>query len=439
MKKMLFAVLIVLIAIAGLSTAVFADNGPHGSFTASTDACASCHRAHTAQYGNNGLLKSSPEALCLTCHDGSGAGTNVEDGVYGMGTDGTTSNGFTGEGVNGGSLMAGGFVNAKMSTEWTGNEAFDAAVTLSSHSTTSSHSYNGSDVTVWGSGDKNTTNATYAMECISCHSPHGNAGYYDGSTPSYLSFVDINGMTTTNVATASYRLLRWQPLGSDGYATPGTVKWSGGSLKSNGATTPVYGWLVPDNYPTSGGEWYTIGHENDIKACGQTTTTICTGSFADGDYAAGSVNVPYMPKNEAGTAQWNYVSPAANVAYFCAQCHDRYLTNSALRTGTTSTGDTTYAFMHTSGELRASTDGTVTVSSSAGKAVKRSCVACHVAHGTTATVSTLAAGASLTNSSSLLRLDNRAMCLRCHGSAVGFTVNAVPTAWAGAAPTAISW
>jgi hypothetical protein len=55
-------------------------------------------------------------------------------------------------------------------------------------------------------------------------------------------------------------------------------------------------------------------------------------------------------------------------------------------------------------------------------------VACHVAHGTSAQMTTLAgqanrvfveAGAA---SSVLLRMDNRSLCLRCHATAVGFTV-----------------
>lgn len=50
-------------------------HGPYGTMT--TDSCALCHRAHTAQ--SNALLKTaSPQStLCFTCHDGTGASTNV--------------------------------------------------------------------------------------------------------------------------------------------------------------------------------------------------------------------------------------------------------------------------------------------------------------------------------------------------------------------------
>ena len=82
MKRLLFGLALGMLMAAGFAGVAMADNGPHGSFTATTDACASCHRVHTAQYGSNSLLVMNPESLCLSCHDGTGAGTNVEDGVY---------------------------------------------------------------------------------------------------------------------------------------------------------------------------------------------------------------------------------------------------------------------------------------------------------------------------------------------------------------------
>jgi predicted CXXCH cytochrome family protein len=62
----------------------FADGGPHqlavnsGTQGLAGD-CAACHRAHTAQAAD--LLKESMPGLCLSCHDGTGATTNVEDGI----------------------------------------------------------------------------------------------------------------------------------------------------------------------------------------------------------------------------------------------------------------------------------------------------------------------------------------------------------------------
>lgn len=50
---------------------------PHGPFSSTTDQCAACHRTHTAQ-SRNLLPQTGPQSnLCLTCHDGTGAATNV--------------------------------------------------------------------------------------------------------------------------------------------------------------------------------------------------------------------------------------------------------------------------------------------------------------------------------------------------------------------------
>ena len=82
MKKLMLIAVLTCALVLGIVATVSADNGPHGSFTATTDACANCHRAHSAAYGSNGLLVNNAEALCLSCHDGTGASTNVEGGVY---------------------------------------------------------------------------------------------------------------------------------------------------------------------------------------------------------------------------------------------------------------------------------------------------------------------------------------------------------------------
>jgi predicted CXXCH cytochrome family protein len=429
MKKMLIALAICSLVVFALVTTVMADNGPHGSFAANTAACAGCHRVHTASFGSNALLVADPEALCESCHAGFGAGTNVADGVY-VGTA---------EGTNGGSLMGGGFENALMATLWSGKYSFDATFNAASKPTTSHHNL-GTSGTVWGSGANNSTPGTYVMECTSCHDPHGSAGWKN------------------NARVASYRLLRWQPNGSDGFTAPATpVNWSGGNfVDHNGvptSTVSVSGWLVPDNFP--GAEWYTIG----------------TGSaFATGDYSAGGPQTGANPPtgNANGVYQptgFNYIPAAQAVSYFCAQCHDRYLNNSRLRnntdisaycnggnpatvlppTGPSSvspidptyclpffvnnawvwgdnrpSGDNIYMYRHTSGDLRASMDGTV--SADTRTSLGRACVACHVAHGTTAASNTLASNATLAGSSALLRMDNRSICLRCHAGGVNYTI-----------------
>ena len=492
MKKTLFAVAIALVVLGAMASVVLADNGPHGSFTATTDACASCHRLHSATYGSNSLLLASPEEICLECHDGRGAGTNVLMGVWNQGAGGNSatdssyggSDSYYGttytQGTDGGSLLGGGFLYARMSTSWNGANFFDTtgATSPASAATTSHHNYNGDLGTIWGSGANNSgAGIQYGLECISCHSPHGNAGYIQSTKAYPTTYLAVDDQTPDNTAAASYRLLRWQPEGSGGFTAPtDTVNWSGGAFKSNGASTPVTGWLIPDNYRTNNhDEWYTIETKTDVGTQGV--------GFAKSDYAAGNGANVYQIV-DGWTVKRDYTAAAVNLAFFCAQCHDRYFTNSKLRNATDdsvycgspiagkfagtvllavvtpdpvtglhptdsarcepvynattgiltgwgdngSSGDTTYAFKHASGDIRLSMDGTV--AQGTGTSLSRSCMACHVSHGTTAQMTTFASNASLAGDSALLRLDNRSMCLRCHGSSIGFVVtpNAAATA-----------
>jgi hypothetical protein len=309
------------------------------------------------------------------------------------------------------------------------------------------------------------------LECTSCHTPHGTGGFANANpaTPTVaLSNKCDLAIIVASPCTApirSYRLLRWQPSGSNGFSAPtATVNWSGGAFPTNGTTT---GWTVPDDYATLGTEWYTIGTQSLSTRAGSPAV----GPFAKGDYNNGNAQNTYRPLNASATTQ-SYVPAAVNVAYFCAQCHDRYFNNSALRSntdasaycgtlvtapataggvhptdpirclpvyntaGTTltgwgdnaSSGDTTYMFRHTSGDIRVSMDGAT--AAGAGTTVSRSCVACHVAHGTTSVMTALASSNTLvplatgvtTNNSVLLRMDNRSLCLRCHASDIGFAV-----------------
>ncbi len=137
--------------------------GPHeGSFGTTTDACAGCHRAHTASAPKL-LAAASQYALCMTCHDGIGADTNALDGIYMDTIDGTQGT------VNAG-LRGGGFENAKMDTDVNGTAT--AAATTSKHDV-------GVTGTIWGNGaissGPGATGVT--LQCSSCHNPHGNASY----------------------------------------------------------------------------------------------------------------------------------------------------------------------------------------------------------------------------------------------------------------------
>lgn len=157
---------------------VRADNGPHGGYTATTDACAECHRAHTA--GAHSLLVSDTTSLCLSCHGSAatGAKTNVEDGLD------TNANR---------SLRGGGFVNVTM------NPAEDlAGSTVQVLPVTSSHEIGGGSNTVWGFGsidaNPNPGVTAVSLTCASCHNPHGRAGA--GNTATYRILKGNNAANT---------------------------------------------------------------------------------------------------------------------------------------------------------------------------------------------------------------------------------------------------
>ena len=302
MKKLILASVLTCVLLLAMVSTVLADNGPHGSFTPTTDACANCHRAHSAQSGSNALLiRADAETLCLSCHNGSGASTDVVNGVYHAGIS-PLPNGA--EGTDGASMFGGGFTNTLMATAWSGAATANPAFNAVSRPATSTHSL-GVQGIVYGSGGINAIEATMTMECTSCHDPHGNAGFQMTANTTNFSW------TASATKVASYRLLRFQPQGSGGFTAPATSNWSGGAFPLSGTTS---GWTVPDAIATNGAEWYTLGTTN---------------AFAVGDYNAGNATNVYNVD-----AAHNYINAASNVAYFCAQCHDRYFANTRLRNNT---------------------------------------------------------------------------------------------------------
>jgi len=150
MKKYIFVLLLVL-ALSAVSVGLAsANNGPHGGYTPTTDACAGCHRAHTAQ-GPRLLITNTTFALCMTCHGSAAAGavTNVNDGIYEVGA-GTPLNG-------------GGFTN------------YQGAAT------TSTHDVSQTVAGAWGNAVNRGVTAPLAggefLNCASCHDPHGSPNY----------------------------------------------------------------------------------------------------------------------------------------------------------------------------------------------------------------------------------------------------------------------
>ena len=191
MNRILLLTLVALVlafATAGLAAA---DGGPHGGYTATSDACAGCHRAHTAQAAK--LLVVAEGDLCMSCHGSSatGADTNVEDGVYAAWRNPGTGliedqpdrvPGDPAEGTPRLGLKGGGFEYTLMNTELIS----DTDYTLSPKAVTSWHTYDNSLGKVWGNGDPISPTVSgedaygglqITMSCTNCHDPHGNGNY----------------------------------------------------------------------------------------------------------------------------------------------------------------------------------------------------------------------------------------------------------------------
>jgi len=311
-----------------------ADGGPHTIESGATpDKCASCHRIHTGQ--NEFLLKqaSTVADFCYSCHGTGGPGSDlaVQEGTYYGGTNpgvypgpippGTPKPASTGVG-----LRAGGFDYARINTTDSGYGMIRVLATP--QPVTSEHSSDGTiDGTVWGNGALNSgAGPSYALECTSCHDPHGNG---------------------------NYRILRSVPQGSSGAGTP----------------TPV----------------------------------------------------PVAIADEAGTKDYtasNYFSPGPvdgpQMSRWCATCHTRYLATTAKPAYS---GDAIFTYRHRSDGLGLG---------------ETTCIKCHATHGTNAQMTGPYSSAVPwpggvnptpipsvtptpgTQRTSLLKMDNRGICIKCH-------------------------
>ncbi len=162
MRRLLFILMAVLVLVLAMTGVANANGGPHGGYTAITDACAGCHRTHTAT-GPALLVADSTYNLCMTCHGtaGTGADTNVEDGFF-LSTRSPSQEGEANTADNG-PLNAGGFVNYR-----------GAPIT-------SNHDPTGVETDAWGNGVNRGVLAPLAggetLDCASCHDPHGSPNY----------------------------------------------------------------------------------------------------------------------------------------------------------------------------------------------------------------------------------------------------------------------
>jgi len=316
-----------------LGGVAMAGAGPHQGpgFPQNTDACAGCHRAHTAVHSS--ILKAGATFydFCTSCHDGTGANTNVVNGVF-VGTIttwGTQSYGTAGAGLN-----AGGFSQAKPYTGRSGRTGTSAAVTSKHNVESDTDTY-----TAWGGGNTGP-GYTMPLRCVNCHDPHG---------------------------TSDYRILKDDPNPGNGY--------NPGPILSN-ETTPNF---TSIQYKSGQSAWCVDCHTQYLTM---------QGTRPESDPVTGSQNT--AGTYDAGDGQ------GAKVRY-------RHPVNATIGTAKANN-------LNTHIQLPAD-QGTYNADIQPGDQVQ--CLTCHQAHGTSATMSSIATVAPA-NDSALLRLDNRGVCQDCH-------------------------
>ena len=164
MKRLMLFLLVLSAAFVALMsqfvTTARADGGPHGEYSAATDSCAGCHRAHTAQAPRL-LAFGSERALCMTCHGaaGRGANTDVENGTYHANGGSDVGKANTPDNAP---LLGGGFANYQ------------------GKPVTSVHDADSTTAAAWGNGANRGATADLTagkLTCTSCHNPHGSANY----------------------------------------------------------------------------------------------------------------------------------------------------------------------------------------------------------------------------------------------------------------------
>ena len=370
----IMAMILATVAILATAGVALADPPPGWStphkglnFGNTPEGCASCHRAHAGQ--DSYLLRMDQEDLCFSCHGAPGAMTLVEEGVL---------NG-TGEGLRGGGFEEASMVTwAPVSTTVVANGANGGYDHPGAPQVVDS-SHKGADGvwggTAWGFGP--AANPAYAgkanltLECATCHNPHGNGnyrmlrpkpvgGYNDNNATSVVISDDIS--TDVSRYIALYRIV-------------------------TNTTTPVDGWYKDWGYASN---LFSKVPINGVLT-NVVTSTVLTGGVQE------ARTMPVM-------SAW------------CGQCHSRHeAPGGSYRTDST---DAIFKYRHNTSWSGSALRGT----NYEGATGSRTCMTCHVSHGTAATMGGDAADASWQgiggttgpSGSRLLTTNNRGVCRQCH-------------------------
>jgi predicted CXXCH cytochrome family protein len=400
-----------------------ADGGPHIVATGSdasaltSDSCAGCHRAHTAQ--GEGLLNTAV-ALCLTCHGAQSAGatTDIMTGVQYV--SGGQHDIAGGAGTQLGALRNGGFVQARIDSgspaRWLTTNLLSSASRQrakvgagTAEDVTSAHlKLPGSAIdapgVAWGNGVNNSGPGPHVdLTCTTCHNPHGN-GQYRILNP--VPNPDVSSGTFTPVAQPGVRV-KDSPVDPDDNPANGIE-----NPTKNYTVLQVPGVHAPDQEGTVAANATYLLYARDVLDARSGGSGWPAGSYlaSGGDYwhvrvpwnsSPGANDAPNgIPVNSGSLVQFN-----TQMTAWCSACHTRHESATAEERS----GDSIFTYRH-------ETIG------------NRACTTCHVAHGSNArmegtysltmpfpdgTTVTYTIGGT-TGDSRLLKVDNRGTCQLCH-------------------------
>jgi predicted CXXCH cytochrome family protein len=162
----------------------------HGNYSTNTDACAGCHKTHTAQYSsllniNTGTVgKNDSYNLCMYCHDVIGESRyDVEDGMVQF-TSGSTYSWAS----------AGGGILKTVSIE---------GIYKEQKATTSKHNVDNAQGATLQSAAADGGSPSHAIDltCAACHDPHGTGSYRTLKTSISTYQADDATVQTINVGT----------------------------------------------------------------------------------------------------------------------------------------------------------------------------------------------------------------------------------------------
>ncbi len=361
----------------------------HSDYQKNTDACASCHVAHTG-VGRNLLQWASTADACWACHNGTVSTTyNVQAGKIAN----TTTRTY-------GGLFGDGDISVA-----------DSVYNLSQHGVRSSLT---AGAAPGGSNQSSAADSngqwTSAFTCVSCHNPHNLGGNARILNP------DPNGVQSITAAKSKFQLTQ---VGTTTQYTSGIGYW----LTGYNYTPKVYVGA------TAGAAVQVTSGFTIDRAGGSVTFTSAPGSNVYADFTP-ALRVTMTVANKLASNET--VTYLGGINAFCGACHTDYNTN---RTGSTTgsalalNGVYTQAYRHQVGMIYPDYAGVTGLKfqDQGGTQDVVVCLTCHVAHGTNqqywidslnaaegGTYWNATTAVEKSGSSALKRKPNMAVCETCH-------------------------